>query len=109
MTRLSCALVLSVFAGLGSAAHADTLHNKTITGVFVNQGSLIAFKYQPVEGVSNPNNCDVSYLQLNGSAPFFKEQYGMLLSAIATGKPVDINTGTACGINLIVDWLFIHE
>ena len=101
---------LGLFIVLCSVAtHADTLHNKTVTGVFVNQGSLIAITYEPVESVNNPNNCDVSYLQLNSDAEFFKEQYSMLLTALASGKPVDISVGTACGYNLIIDWLFVHE
>lgn len=98
----------ALFVGC-SFSYADTLHNKTITGIFTNKGSLVAFKYEPVDAVSNPNNCDVSYLQLDSNAAFFKYQYATLMMAVASGKKVDINVGTACGYNLIVDWLYVHE
>ncbi len=101
--------VISILALYGSVASADTVHNKKITGVFINQGSLIAFKYEPVDPVNNPNNCDLTYLQLKNDSPFFKEQYSLLLMLLASGKKVDINVGTECGFNLIANWFYAHE
>jgi hypothetical protein len=103
-------IYLAAFFMVCSAySFSDTVHNKTITGVFVNQGSLIAFRYEPVDPVSNPNNCDTSYVQLNHNGDFFREQYSLLLMLAATGKKVDIHIGTACGYNIIADWFYAHE
>jgi len=90
-------------------AYSDTLKNKTITSVFINKGSLVAFTYEPVDPVNNPNNCNVDSLQLDPNAAFFKEQYVLLLVLKTTGKLVDINVGTDCGqFNLIAEWFKVH-
>ena len=88
---------------------AETLRDKTISRIFINKQSVVAFRYEPEQTLNNPGHCNINYLQLDSNAPFFKEQYSMLLSALATGKRLDIYVADQCSTFALVSWLELQQ
>lgn len=105
------ALALGLFLS-PVATSADRLNDITVTKIFVNKGNFVGFTYEPsFSSITNPNNCEESYLELDSSALLFSEQYALLLMAMASGKKLDVYVGDVCGSNnnLVLDWLEVKE
>ena len=102
------AVLLSMLVTVGNV-HANTvIHNQTVKKTHINLYS--GYFFQTVAPVQNPDNCqNTSWYRLPANAAYAKEAFSILLAAVSSGQPVQLNLNGCEDIYPRVTWINVFR